>query len=234
MGKPFSCACNGVDVMNNSLEFQRFITQIALEASKDGSFALAGSGAIREHGLISRPTEDIDLFSIMSASENFSSSVDSVSQKLRDAGLSVDVTRRTDSFARLTVSSDNGQHLEIDMGIDWRNDLPVSLEIGSVLSRDDAVGNKMAALFSRGEARDYLDVDGIRQAGFYSDDELIALGKRTDPSFDNDMFCQRLEDCVSVSFDEISKYGYSRESLTAMQQRLTQWADVLKSAKKKH
>lgn len=38
----------------------REIARIAL-ASVDG-FALAGSGAIRQHGVIERPTEDIDLF----------------------------------------------------------------------------------------------------------------------------------------------------------------------------
>lgn len=228
MGKPFSCSCNGVKAVEDTLAFQRFVSQIALEASKDGSFVLAGSGAIREHGLISRPTEDIDLFSIMSEREKFSTSVENVLRALSGAGISVDVARQTDAFARLVVASGSGQLLEIDMGIDWRNDPPVSLEIGSVLSRDDAVGNKVAALFSRGEARDYLDVDVIRQTGFYSDNELIVLGKRSDPSFDSDMFRQRLEDCVSISFDEVNKYGYSREDLAALQRRLMQWADVLK------
>ena len=215
--------------MEDRLAFQRFVSQIALEASKGASFVLAGSGAIREHGLISRPTEDIDLFSILSEREKFSAAVENVLQALSDADISVDIARQTDTFARLVVASDNGQLLEIDMGIDWRNDPPVSLEIGSVLSRDDAVGNKMAALFSRGEARDYLDVDVIRQTGFYPDDELIALGKRSDPSFNSDMFRQRLEECASISFDEVNKYGYSREDLTALQRRLTQWADVLES-----
>ena len=38
---------------------QRQVARIAL-AGVDG-IALAGSGAIREHGMIDRPTEDVDL-----------------------------------------------------------------------------------------------------------------------------------------------------------------------------
>ena len=42
---------------------QRQVTQIALAAAgRDSEFALAGSGAVREHGLIERPTQDVDLF----------------------------------------------------------------------------------------------------------------------------------------------------------------------------
>lgn len=39
---------------------QREVARVALGGT-DG-FALAGSGAIREHGIIDRPTEDVDLF----------------------------------------------------------------------------------------------------------------------------------------------------------------------------
>lgn len=38
----------------NELELQRTVTRIALKASGSSGFALAGSGAIREHGVISR------------------------------------------------------------------------------------------------------------------------------------------------------------------------------------
>ena len=46
----------------NDLELQRIVTRSALDASGTSGFALAGSGAIREHGVISRMSQDIDLF----------------------------------------------------------------------------------------------------------------------------------------------------------------------------
>ncbi len=51
--------------------------------------------------------------------------------------------------------------VDVDLGIDWRSREPVALEVGPVLAIEDAVGNKVAALYSRGEVRDYLDVDHI-------------------------------------------------------------------------
>lgn len=63
---PAGC-CLGVDSMSQErseldreVAAQREVARIAL-AAVDG-FALAGSGAIREHGVIERPTEDVDLF----------------------------------------------------------------------------------------------------------------------------------------------------------------------------
>lgn len=50
---------------------QRRITRTALQAATDTGFALAGSGAIREHGLTNRPTEDIDLFTVQAMAEGF-------------------------------------------------------------------------------------------------------------------------------------------------------------------
>ncbi|KQQ20731.1 hypothetical protein ASF48_09025 [Rathayibacter sp. Leaf299] len=43
-------------------DLQREITRVALDALEGTAFALAGSGAIREHGVIDRLTEDVDLF----------------------------------------------------------------------------------------------------------------------------------------------------------------------------
>lgn len=51
--------------MSNRREDQRRVARLALEAAgEDAGFALAGAGAIREHGLSDRPTEDVDLFTV--------------------------------------------------------------------------------------------------------------------------------------------------------------------------
>ena len=50
---------------------QRDVARIALSDAADSGFALAGSGAIREHGLTQRPTADVDLFTVMSAQDKF-------------------------------------------------------------------------------------------------------------------------------------------------------------------
>ena len=63
---------------------QREVARVAL-AGVDG-FALAGSGAIREHGMIERPTEDVDLFTTSQDVTAFSVAVDQVTDQLRGSG----------------------------------------------------------------------------------------------------------------------------------------------------
>lgn len=49
--------------MSKQVEFQRHVAQAIFgHLDQESGFALAGSAAIREYGLIDRPTEDIDLF----------------------------------------------------------------------------------------------------------------------------------------------------------------------------
>jgi len=91
--------------VSDAEEPQREITRLALRSLDGTGFALAGSGAIREHGLVDRPTEDVDLF-----------------------------TSDVDLFARLEVTTADGHQVDIDMGADWREAEPAVLAIGPVLS----------------------------------------------------------------------------------------------------
>ena len=67
------------------------------------------------------------------------------------------------------------------MGVDWRKAEPAVLAIGPVLSLEDAVGNKLSALYSRAYPRDFLDVDSIRVSGKFTDAELIRSAVERDP-----------------------------------------------------
>lgn len=117
------------------------ITRLALGALQGTAFALAGSGAIREHGVIDRPTEDVDLFTSNTDVDEFGRAVDRVRARLRQRGCMVDEGRRTEQFARLHVRGPSGDQIDVDMGVDWREREPVLRQVGPVLSIDDAVGN---------------------------------------------------------------------------------------------
>ena len=85
----------------NELELQRTVTRIALEASASSGFALAGSGAIREHGVINRMSQDVDLFTSNTNERAFGAAVD----RLIDADLTehgVDATDLDAAQKRLT------------------------------------------------------------------------------------------------------------------------------------
>lgn len=160
-------------------DLQRRVTGLLLEALDGTGFVLAGAGAIRAHGLTDRPTEDVDLFAGPLISEDdFAAAVVTAEQALADAGYGVARLREYPTFVRLHVQA--GEGLEVDLAVNWRADPPVRMDLGAVLSERDAVAGKLSAVYSRGEVRDFLDLDAIRASGRYSDDELLALGREHD------------------------------------------------------
>ena len=106
---------------------QREITKAALSLIADSDFALAGSGAIREHGLINRPTEDIDLFTTDMDSSSFDRNVNLIIDGLSASGYQVMSRQRAERFARLVVERD-ALIVNIDLGVDWRENQPVIMD----------------------------------------------------------------------------------------------------------
>lgn len=176
---------------------QREVTRIALSGAR--GFALAGSGAIREHGLIERPTEDVDLFTTSQDVAAFGAAVEQVRGRLRRSGFEVGLTRRAPQFARLHVTTSDGLQLDVDLGVDWRQDAPVFLEVGPVLSLTDAVGNKVSAL-------------------------LLAAAAERDAGFDPDMFANQLAAASRLQLAQVARYGVTADDLDAVKTRCTQWA----------
>jgi len=159
------------------LAFIRDVTRTALSVAGGAGFVLAGSGAIREHGLTSRPTYDVDLFAESTlAGKDFVAVVDRTVDAFEERGWTVVWVKRGETFVQLTVSDVSGRAVGVDFGVDWRAESPALLSVGPVLAIEDAVGNKVAAAFSRAEIRDLLDIDSIRRSGAFSDEELLALG----------------------------------------------------------
>ena len=72
--------------MTDPTDLQRQITRAALAALDEYEFALAGSGAIREHGFIDRPSRDVDLFTPFVTDDVFDAGVDVVRQALARDG----------------------------------------------------------------------------------------------------------------------------------------------------
>ncbi len=214
-----------------NVAFQRFVTTLVLDHIGSAGFALAGSGAIREHGITDRLTHDVDLFTTTATGpEAFADAVAAAEDALTKHGYRVIRTRITPEFARLLIeTSDVGEDrvVEVDFGIDWRNEPPTQLAIGPVLALRDAVGSKVAAVYSRGEARDFLDLDAIRRSGRFTDPDLLALAKEHDPGFELGHFIDQLQWVNRIRPGRTSRYGVDAELLDQIKTRITDWADEL-------
>lgn len=82
----------------------RRLAQIALQVGGQYGFALAGGHAIAAHGILDRPSEDVDLFADWQRRADFPTVVDEVIAAYRAEGYRVDIDPRLDTFARLHVT----------------------------------------------------------------------------------------------------------------------------------
>lgn len=101
------------------------------------------------------------------------------------------------------------------------------LDVGPVLSLADAVGNKVSALYSRGEPRDYLDVDAIRRSGRFTDEQLVAAAAERDPGFELGMFATQLAGVRRLTPRDVNGYGVTAEELEDVKTRCAEWAVTL-------
>jgi hypothetical protein len=114
--------------------------------------------------------------------------------------------------------------------VDWRENEPVRLAIGPVLHADDAVANKVCALFGRAEVRDYVDVDAILASGRYTEDELLDLAAHHDPGFDRAWFAEALAAIDRLPDSLFRPYGLTPDGVSALKKRMGGWAAKIRDA----
>ena len=115
----------------------------------------------------------------------------------------------------------------MSMPADWRAHSPVTLNIGPVLHPDDAVGNKMAALYGRALARDFLDIDAVLASGRYSSEQLLQLAESADGGFDRAMFADTLGALDQISDAAFTPYGADAPAIERLRQRFADWRNRL-------
>ena len=127
---------------------QRRVASLLLAAVGRDGFALAGAGAIREHGFTGRPTEDVDLFAFSTVSqEAFAAAVERAERELRTHGYGVVRSRSFPLFVRVHVTDGSGVDMDVDFGVNWRAHAPEVFALGPVLSESDAVAGKLSAVY---------------------------------------------------------------------------------------
>ncbi|MGC4771837.1 nucleotidyl transferase AbiEii/AbiGii toxin family protein [Micromonospora sp. DT44] len=202
------------------------ITKIALDAAGRFGFALAGGYAVSAHGMGSRLSGDVDLFTAWSMRASFPEAVDNVVVALEGAGYTVETVIRNDTFARLLVAGPDDPTAEpdkVELSADWRAHAPVMSTVGPVLHPDDAVANKMCALFGRAEARDFLDVDAALTSGHYTRHRLLELAATADPGFQPRVFADALGALDQITDADFDCYGVPVGDLPALRERFAQW-----------
>lgn len=155
-------------------ELQVRVATIVLAVPAAAGFALAGGAALIFYGITDRATQDIDCFG---------PTPDAVDRlhpaavaALEAAGLRTETQQQGPGFARLRVTSGRDETL-LDLGFDPAQRPALPTPLGAVRALDDLAGDKLLALFSRAEPRDFLDVAGLLHRYHRTELETFAAAK---------------------------------------------------------
>lgn len=209
----------------------RLLAEIGLRAGGPFGFALAGGHAVAAHGIIDRPSEDVDLFADWQRRADFPTAVDAVIAAYEGEGFDVVVDLRLETFARLHLSQaarPDQQH-RVELVANWRAQPPVEMQIGPVLHPDDVLAGKMDALYNRAAARDFIDIDAAITRGLYTPEQLCTLASEADAGFDRPFFAQMLGMIGRFDDQDFIDYGLEPDQVVTMRERFRAWQAEIQS-----
>jgi len=211
------------------LVFHERLARLGLDVAARYGFVLAGGYAISMNGMGDRPSMDVDLFTNRMTPENFATAADAVEQAYRGAGFDVSETVRAALFLDLHVGDPaTGEESDVQLGVNYRAFPPATVRIGPVLDPRDAVAGKMSALWSRGEARDFIDIDTVLASGRFTREDVVKLadGQEAQP-MDRGLLAARFRMAELHPAQVYARYGVDGERRTALVARFVAWADEI-------
>jgi len=211
-------------------ELHRRVATVALRVATRYGFALGGGNALIAHGLIDRPTQDVDLFTneetgVGAAAGSVEAALAAAgfeAQREDDAdGLSDKFEGMSEGLAEWTVTAPDGQQMMLQMAYFDRTRQPVTMDVGPVLSLEDVVGGKVCALAGRAEPRDYIDTAAALE--HYTVQDAIRLARRLDPGLEDRDFAdagRRLDRWGDTVF---TPFGLSAADIAALRDAFRDW-----------
>jgi hypothetical protein len=211
-------------------QFHREIASIALRAAAGHGFALAGGNALIAHGIVDRPTEDVDLFT--DQDDGVATAGGAVEDALRGAGFGVErldpagdlgevFEGMGDGLAEWIVTAPGGREMLLQMAYFDRDRVPVIMDFGPVLDLEDVVGGKVCALASRVEPRDFVDTAAA--LGRYSVRQLIGFAQRLDPGLTRQDFTDAGRMLDQLTDEVFLRYGLSGPDVGRLRQVMAAW-----------
>ena len=201
------------------------IAAVGLAAVGSFGFALAGGYAVQVHGLLRRRSDDVDLFTDRTDPAAFARAVRTAISAYEDAGFRVEVEVSADVFARLRLTDPSGERAKVEFACGRRAHQSCSSDIGPVLHPDDAVANKVTALFGPAPCAARLRRRPCRpgQRPVYPGRRLV-LAKEHDDGFDPEWFARALLAVDRWPDREYEAYGLDRARVEQMRSDLREWA----------
>ncbi|MGH3259736.1 MAG: nucleotidyl transferase AbiEii/AbiGii toxin family protein [Streptosporangiaceae bacterium] len=211
-------------------ELHRQVAAIALRAAARHGFALAGGNALLAHGITSRPTEDVDLFT--DDEHGVEAAATTVEAALRDAGFQAERRDKTggladiwpgmgEGLAEWIITVPDGEQMMLQMAYFDRSRGPVTMDVGPVLAIEDVIGGKVCALASRAYERDYIDTAAALTR--YTVEQVIGFAQRLDPGLEDRDFADAGRRLDQMDDEAFARYRLSRQDVARLRKRFTGW-----------
>ncbi|MDR1426580.1 MAG: nucleotidyl transferase AbiEii/AbiGii toxin family protein [Bifidobacteriaceae bacterium] len=213
-------------------QFHETLARVGLAAIERYGFVLAGGYALSANGIGNRLSMDIDLFTDVPNPDGFRRATEDIVRAYEAHGLTVEVRRTAPTLVDLSVRGPrHGEESGVRLGLDFRALPPARASVGPVLDVTDAVGNKVGALWSRGEPRDYIDIYSVAESGRFSKSEILELGDQREAlPFDRPMLARRFRAVQNIQSREFVAFGLtSPTDHRALVGFFVQWADEVDS-----
>jgi hypothetical protein len=210
-------------------DFYREVARVALAAAGPHRFVLGGGVAWAAHGLVVRPTEDVDPFADVegaaaAAAAGVRAALERAGYRVVEADADSDLGELFDGFdrdMREFVVSRDGRQIRLSLARLDRYRSPVVMDLGPVMDVRDLLANKTAALVNRREVRDYIDVSAALVR--YDVAELLGLARQVEPALD-------LEDVRAAGryLDQVpdrrfTRYGLDAAQIAEVRRRMAAW-----------
>jgi hypothetical protein len=206
------------------------VAAIALRAAARHGFALAGGNALIAHEFVDRETEDVDLFTDVES--GVAAAADAVQAALGEAGFTAERQDMTaglaevfegmgDGLAEWVVTAPDGRQTMLQLSYFGREHAPVRMAVGPVLDLEDLIGQKVCALASRVEPRDYIDTAAALRR--YTADELIGLARRRDPGLEPRDFAAAGRELDRMPDGVFAQYGLGPAEVAALREAFAAW-----------
>ena len=182
-------------------DLQREVRRILAGLAECDEFALAGGAAIIVSGIADRPTNDLDFFA--SYPKTVEALLHAAQAALENEGLAVTRLAEGTTFARLSVTSTKDT-THVDLASDARMLPAGETEEGFVLAEAELAADKVLALASRLESRDYIDFQGLLDR--FDIDRLCELAGDKDGGFTPDQLADALGYFDRVPATECADY----------------------------
>jgi hypothetical protein len=206
--------------MSGLTEFQAEVARLFFSLPASEGFLLAGGSALLATGLTTRPTEDLDFFG-----ERGRVDVAAARDQLEAAAVARGwiMTRVQDSetFVRLHLSGDG--EVIVDLAVDIAANRPPFVTIvGPTFDPEELAGRKLAALFSRAEARDFADVYVLAQR--FSKELLLERATEDDLGFDHRVLAEMMSTLDRFTDEELPVASSEVDTVRAF---FRNWSDEL-------